>query len=160
MAATAAKPSAGFTRLELMVVLAMLSCLVVIGAVLLARWKRERQAQQCSSNIKEIALGFVLWINDRDLNKMPWAVPMKDGGNRGFQPLSLRQNAWFQFGSLTNELKSPGVLADPADRRRALRRATSWSSMRPEDFSIAHIRIMRAVTRFVLMGTSGAGWHR
>ena len=35
---------------------------------------------------------------------------------------------WFLFATVSNELKSPKVLADPGDTRRSIREASSWGN--------------------------------
>src|SRR2546422_3441297 len=114
-----------FTRTELFVLLATVALAGIVGACWLIASIREKRASQCASNLKEIALGFNLWMQDLEVSALPWGI-------RGYpdipnQPAELRQNSWFQFGYLSNQLKSPIVLADAADKRAGLRRASNWS---------------------------------
>jgi len=119
---------AGLTRIEIVVILAALSVIGAVSSAFLVRSKHQRQDERCRSNLKEIALGFALWVADNDVSRMPWGVPVRDKGNRDFEPSDLRQNSWFQFGCLSNQLRSPAVLADPADKRPQLRYATEWNA--------------------------------
>src|SRR5437867_4630020 len=115
----------GFTRTELFVLLAAVGLAGLVGASWLTASIRERRASQCASNLKQIALGFSLWMSDLEVGALPWGIHgYADIPN---QPAELRQNSWFQFGCLSNQLKSPIVLADPADKRAGLRRASNWS---------------------------------
>ena len=49
-----------------------------IGAILLlvcgclSRSKRQEMADQCTANLKEITLGFNLWLQDNEVNNLPW----------------------------------------------------------------------------------------
>ena len=114
-----------FTRTELFVLLATVALAGMVGACWLIASIREKRASQCASNLKEIALGFNLWMQDLEVSALPWGI-------RGYpdianQPAELRQNSWLQFGYLSNQLKSPIILADPSDKRAGLRRASNWS---------------------------------
>lgn len=114
-----------FTRTELFVLLATVALAGLVGACWLIASIREKRASQCSANLNEIALGFNDWIVDLEVSALPW-------GTQGYadipnQPAELRQNSWFQFGYLSNHLKSPIVLTDPADKRAGLRRSSNWS---------------------------------
>jgi prepilin-type processing-associated H-X9-DG protein len=116
---------AGFTRPELFVLLATIGLAGLVGACWLTASIREKRARQCAANLKEIALGFNLWMSDLQASALPWGI--RGDADIPDQPAQLRKNSWFQFGSLSNQLKSPIVLADPADRRAGLRRASNWS---------------------------------
>ena len=118
--------SAGFTRNELIVLIGVISLAAAVAGSFFIASKREARAKQCESNLKEITLGLHLWMADTESSFLPWDAfyPI---GNRDLTN-APRQNLWFQFGSLSNQLKSPRVLADPADRRRDLRPASNWSS--------------------------------
>jgi hypothetical protein len=54
--------------------------------------------------------------------QMPWRVPAKDGGTLGMSPGA---NVFFQFMYLTNEIRSPKILACPADTKVTV--ASTWA---------------------------------
>ncbi len=103
----------GFTRLELLVLLASLALLTAVALPVLAgnRFLSERVA--CLNNLRQIGQAFQLWANDRG-EKQPWDVEPSQGGTH-FYPSSLRHNPWFQFAWISNELVTPAVLVCPSD---------------------------------------------
>jgi prepilin-type N-terminal cleavage/methylation domain-containing protein/prepilin-type processing-associated H-X9-DG protein len=60
------KQSRGFTLIELLVVIAIIAILAAILFPVFARAREKARATSCLSNIKQIALGTLMYINDYD----------------------------------------------------------------------------------------------
>lgn len=119
-----ANPAAGLTKLEVLVVIVVLVLLVVVAVFLpnsYRDWKQRSNLALCQGNLKQIVLGFQMWINDSDGQAPPWFTPAKDGGTAEFVP-SGKTFRHFQVAS--NEFGSPKILVCPADKERGP--AANW----------------------------------
>jgi type II secretory pathway pseudopilin PulG len=102
--------------IELLVVLTIM---ILLGGLLLpalTRSKVKAAKAGCASNMKQVTLAFIVWVNDREKDVLPWRVDVADGGTRN-HPSGLQNNAWFQYSWISNELPNPRVLACPSDRQ-------------------------------------------
>lgn len=118
------KSFAAFTRLELVVVLAVLALLGSLALPLLAGTRANSDRAGCFNNLRLVGRAVALWGDDRD-NLPPWITLVSRGGTRpdsGFKT----GNAWFEFTTLSNELTTPRLLACPADY--GVRVATEFST--------------------------------
>ena len=120
-----------FTRLELAVVLATLGLLAVIALPVLAGGKTHSEQASCLSNLRQIGHAFLVWANDHG-DRNPWLTPYSEGGTFGTQNL-LKNRAFFQMGTISNELVTPKILVCPADREGIMPRivATDFSNNNP-----------------------------
>lgn len=129
------KPSStkhsAFTLVELLVVLAIVA---VLHGLLLPALQRTCKAPRpaCMNNLKQTALGFIIWVNDHEQSAPPFRVGWWDGGSSpgrggktrpdasGSEPAwvksDLANSSWFQFAWISNELAVPRVLTCPSDR--------------------------------------------
>ncbi len=124
---------AGFTRLELLVIIATLALLAVVTLPVLAGSRSPSDRVTCLNNLRQFGMALHQWGNDhRDLP--PWWTPWCEGGTRvyntvcnGYPPPwnGFQNNLWFQLVCLSNDLPSPRLLVCPADVVRA---ATDWSA--------------------------------
>jgi hypothetical protein len=101
----------GFTRVELILLVAGLGLLGSVSLPMLADTKPRSHVAVCLSNLHVIGQAFLSWDTDHD-GADPWHVEYTYGGT---QFASLANNAWFQFAPLSNQLSSPKVFACPGD---------------------------------------------
>ena len=125
----------GFTRFELFAVLAMLALLAALAMPALANTRLRSQRVACVNNLSRIGQAYDMWATDH-AGRYPMTVPYWEGGLYAASPSpqgsvlppqlasGLQANTWFQFWSLSNELRSPKLLACPSDAER--RRATEF----------------------------------
>jgi prepilin-type N-terminal cleavage/methylation domain-containing protein len=115
-------PPAAFTRLELMVVLAILGLLAAVSVPALAGSASRSARVACLNNLRLIGRAFQMWAGDHD-GENPWRVPGGDGGT-SYHPLA--DNAWFQFSCISNQLVTPKLLVCPGDEEKAEKMAANW----------------------------------
>src|SRR5437016_13106463 len=115
-----------WNRLELLFILASLALLTAVALPSLANTKNQSQRLTGFSNLQQIGHAYQLWGNDRG-NKTPCRTDISEGG--GFHsPSALRNQAWYQFAWLSNELVTPKILVCPADKNVGVSRviANNW----------------------------------
>ena len=118
--------TSAFSRIELLVIVAVV---VLLGGVLFPKFiqaKRKAKQISCVSNLKIIGLAFRIWGGDHG-ERFPMALSVTNGG-----ALEVSNQVWRSFQILSNELTVPLLLACPTDVRRP---ATNFSSLANSNIS-------------------------
>jgi competence protein ComGC len=106
--------TAAFTRVELFICLATLTLLALVVCPVKARQRTlatHTENLVCRANLRAIGRAFQLWASDHnDIN--PFMVETNAGGIKGHP---IANNIFFQFAWISNELRTPKILACPTD---------------------------------------------
>ena len=113
-----------FTRLELLALLMALAFLAVIVIPVLANPRPRAERATCVNNLRLIGLGFQIWGNDHGEGP-PFRTPFAQGGLRDAPAAYPIQSVYYQFAWISNELRTPKILACPSDP--TARVASDWS---------------------------------
>ncbi|HXJ56197.1 MAG TPA: hypothetical protein VNU68_05985 [Verrucomicrobiae bacterium] len=107
------RPFEGFTRLELGALLAGVTLMFLVVVPLLAQGRPRSQLAVCLNNLRQVGQAMLTW-NAQHGAADPWRVDVSDGGSRGHFS-GAGNNLWFQFSWISNELRTPRILACPSD---------------------------------------------
>lgn len=103
----------GFFFIELIIVIAVLALLAGMLLPSLTRAKSRTIRIQCMNNLKQDAIGFLLWAGDNN-EHFPMSVPVAKGGAQE----AIASGETFRiFQCMSNELNTTKVLVCPADTR-------------------------------------------
>ncbi len=92
--------------------------LALVVAPIFASSKTGGERAGCFNNMRLIGQAFASWAGDHQ-QRVPWRVSNTDGGtlpSTGFKPPA----AWYEYSFISNELRTPKILACPADSRVVL----------------------------------------
>jgi prepilin-type N-terminal cleavage/methylation domain-containing protein len=109
----------GFTVVELLIVITIISFIAALLLPALSGAKNKGKGADCISRLKQIGIGFRLWANDND--DLPWNLDVSKGGSLG--SIDWADN----FRTVSNELNSPKLLACPSDDLKAP--ADKWQTL-------------------------------
>ncbi len=101
----------GITLIELLVAIASLCILVVVLLPALGTTNRKAPVTACANNLKQIALGQLLWVNDHPSTNYP-------ASDARYRRLLASGDIASYYKALSNELVSPKILSCPSDSRR------------------------------------------
>ena len=104
----------GFTIVELLIVIAIISFIAALLLPALSGAKAKGKEADCISRLKQIGIGFRLWANDND-GYFPWHVEIGKGGTA---PTGDLMDWTDHYRAISNELVTPKVLACPGDDRK------------------------------------------
>jgi len=106
--------TAALTRVEVLVIIAILAVLVVILIPSLSAARKKAQEITCNNHLKQIGLAFRIWEGDHT-NLYPMSVSTNLGGTLEY---GAGGKTFRHFQVMSNELGFPIILVCPADARR------------------------------------------
>lgn len=127
----------------MLIVLATVGLLGSLALSVLGSGATRSDLAVCANNLRQVGRAFHMWSSEHGGNNLWWTsvydgglfVPSNEGlppnatvfiPGLGAVPLSLRNNAWFQFAPITSQLQTPRVLVCPSDPTRV--RTTNFSN--------------------------------
>jgi type II secretory pathway pseudopilin PulG len=103
----------GFTRLEVVVLVAALFILAFLAVVALANSLHKARRISCVSNLKQIGLAFRIFPTDNK-GRFPMQMPTNQGGTFEYV---MTGEVFRHYQVMSNELGTPMVVRCPEDRR-------------------------------------------
>jgi hypothetical protein len=119
----------GLTLLELLFCLVALVILAGLTMPTACHLKQKSPCIHCLSNQKQVALAFLLWVNDVG-KAFPMELPVEKGGTQGDR---FQHDIVGNYLAVSNELDNPRLLACPSDKQR--KPAESFAQLRPQNVS-------------------------
>lgn len=120
---------AGFTIVELFIVLAVVAVLLALFLPAVMRSRQPAARINCVNHLKQSGLACKTWALDNG-DKFPMGVSTNMGG--AMEPSSDTYLA-AQFQVMSNELSTPKILVCPNDAKRAY--ATNFATLKDENIS-------------------------
>jgi prepilin-type N-terminal cleavage/methylation domain-containing protein/prepilin-type processing-associated H-X9-DG protein len=116
----------GFTLIELLVVVAIISLLAAILFPVFARARENARRASCMSNLKQIALGFRMYIQDYDEKLPTW------NGSSATSANVTASNTYGWADSLQPYLKSTQIFQCPSDSSSANSFTSALGGLTPD----------------------------
>ena len=104
----------GFTLVDFLVIVAVLTVIIAFLLSALSGPKRHQPGLRCSNNLKQVSLAFRQWSLDNN-DKLPMEVSVTNGGA---MEAVLAGNVAAVYRVMSNELSTPKILVCPEDKRR------------------------------------------
>jgi len=132
------RSAAAFTKLDLTIVIGTGVMLLLLAIYMHQRSFTPRRSSRlgCTSNLRQITLGFRMWANDHG-ELFPWQEPIT---NYGTKELASLPYAAPHYRAASNELNSPMILTCPNDSGRT--RTNAWNA--PLDLSLSYFAGLNA----------------
>ena len=108
-------PSAGFTLIALLVIVAVVAFVAAMLLPWLAGAHDRSRRIQCVNNLKQCGLAFRIWEGDNN-DRYPMDVPVANGGTK---ECTTGAETYRLFQVMSNELSTPKILVCPNDDRAA-----------------------------------------
>jgi prepilin-type N-terminal cleavage/methylation domain-containing protein len=119
----------GMTKIEVLVVIALIAVLAAMLLPALAMAKRKSSRVGCSSNLKQIGLSFKTWSLDNN-DKYPMQVSVT---NDGTMELIANGNAFVHFQVMSNEISATKIVTCANDVART--HAISFADLNNQNVS-------------------------
>ena len=89
----------GFTLIELLVVIAIIAILAAILFPVFARAREKARETTCTSNLKQLALGMIMYISDYDQKYPGQDIAHYPGGPTAYpnDACCVERNIWFEY---------------------------------------------------------------
>src|SRR5262245_4886160 len=108
----------GFTLIELLVVIAIIAILAAILFPVFAKAREQARAASCKSNLKQIANGWMMYVQDYDeRTPLNWWSDDPCSGPAGPFPQQPRGGQPIMFARIQPYVKNRRVLICPSDSR-------------------------------------------
>ena len=104
----------GFTRFEVLVLIAVVTLLASVVLPALANNRPRSHRVICANNLRQIGVALQIWANDHN-DLPPYDTRVANGGTLAHP---LAPNVWFHFAWISNELASPRLVFCPSDSGR------------------------------------------
>ena len=104
-------PSAGFTLIALLVIVAVVAFVAAMLLPWLAGAHDRSRGIQCVNNLKQCGLAFRIWEGDNN-DRYPMDVPVANGGTK---ECTTGAETYRHFQVMSNELSTPKILVCPND---------------------------------------------
>jgi prepilin-type N-terminal cleavage/methylation domain-containing protein len=120
----ARRRSLGFSLVELLVVMAIISLLASMMLPSMSRAKEAARRIVCVNNLHNNSPGLRMWADDNN-SRYPWQVSSEAGGSKG------NCGAWAHLAAVADQIFTPKVLVCPSDDREA---SANFTTNRPAGF--------------------------
>jgi prepilin-type N-terminal cleavage/methylation domain-containing protein len=113
VANVAARTRRGFTLIELLVVIAIIAILAAILFPVFAQARAKARQASCTSNVKQLSLSFMMYVQDYDENYPFWSWgPSSDVGGCSGPSCGHFESVWFN--AIYPYVKNAGVYKCPS----------------------------------------------
>lgn len=123
---------AAFTRTELLFIILATIVIICLATPPIIKVHRQRNLARCNSNLKQVAVASLLWVDENQVKSLPWHAKNPAEGDR------RRNECWYHMMSFSNHLTSPQLLVCPADRRARI--AKTWDTNPGSGFGAVRYR--------------------
>jgi hypothetical protein len=125
---------AGLTRTEVVFSIVGVAVVAVLLTAFGLKTNQQNDLARCKDNLKKISFAVLLWIDENEMNCLPWELnnQVVDASD------PRRSECWFYMMWLSNQLDSPKVLVDPADK--GARIAKTWDANSKSGFGAVRYR--------------------